>query len=373
MHMFDELERTDKEIADAIAGELDRQDSHIELIASENWVSKAVMAAMGSILTNKYAEGYPGKRYYGGCQCVDVVESLAIERAKELFGCDYANVQPHSGAQANLAAFFAMLEPGDKILGMNLDHGGHLTHGSPVNLSGKYFRIVSYGVGEDGFIDYETVRETAQKERPKLIIAGASAYARTIDFKKFREIADASGAYLMVDMAHIAGLVAAGLHPSPIPYADVVTTTTHKTLRGPRGGMILWNKAAAEKFSFDKAIFPGTQGGPLEHVIAGKAVCFKEALAPEFKEYQSQILKNAQALCTGLLERGVQIVSGGTDNHLMLVDLSHEEVTGKELERRLDAAHITCNKNTIPNDPRSPFVTSGVRLGTPAVTTRGMK
>lgn len=371
--MFDELERTDKEIADAIAGELDRQDSHIELIASENWVSKAVMAAMGSILTNKYAEGYPGKRYYGGCQCVDVVESLAIERAKELFGCDYANVQPHSGAQANLAAFFAMLEPGDKILGMNLDHGGHLTHGSPVNLSGKYFRIVSYGVGEDGFIDYETVRETAQKERPKLIIAGASAYARTIDFKKFREIADASGAYLMVDMAHIAGLVAAGLHPSPIPYADVVTTTTHKTLRGPRGGMILWNKAAAEKFSFDKAIFPGTQGGPLEHVIAGKAVCFKEALAPEFKEYQSQILKNAQALCTGLLERGVQIVSGGTDNHLMLVDLSHEEVTGKELERRLDAAHITCNKNTIPNDPRSPFVTSGVRLGTPAVTTRGMK
>ena len=373
MHMFDELERTDKDIADAIAGELDRQDSHIELIASENWVSKAVMAAMGSILTNKYAEGYPGKRYYGGCQCVDVVESLAIERAKELFGCDYANVQPHSGAQANLAAFFAMLEPGDKILGMNLDHGGHLTHGSPVNLSGKYFRIVSYGVGEDGFIDYETVRETAQKERPKLIIAGASAYARTIDFKKFREIADASGAYLMVDMAHIAGLVAAGLHPSPIPYADVVTTTTHKTLRGPRGGMILWNKAAAEKFSFDKAIFPGTQGGPLEHVIAGKAVCFKEALAPEFKEYQSQILKNAQALCTGLLERGVQIVSGGTDNHLMLVDLSHEEVTGKELERRLDAAHITCNKNTIPNDPRSPFVTSGVRLGTPAVTTRGMK
>ena len=271
--MFDELERTDKEIADAIAGELDRQDSHIELIASENWVSKAVMAAMGSILTNKYAEGYPGKRYYGGCQCVDVVESLAIERAKELFGCDYANVQPHSGAQANLAAFFAMLEPGDKILGMNLDHGGHLTHGSPVNLSGKYFRIVSYGVGEDGFIDYEAVRETAQKERPKLIIAGASAYARTIDFKKFREIADASGAYLMVDMAHIAGLVAAGLHPSPIPYADVVTTTTHKTLRGPRGGMILWNKAAAEKFSFDKAIFPGTQGGPLEHVIAGKAVC----------------------------------------------------------------------------------------------------
>lgn len=373
MYTFDDLERGDKEIADAIKEELNRQNSHIELIASENWVSKAVREAMGSILTNKYAEGYPGKRYYGGCQCVDVVESLAIERAKKLFGCDYANVQPHSGAQANLAAFFAMLEPGDKILGMNLDHGGHLTHGSPVNLSGKYFRVVSYGVGEDGCIDYDVVRQTALKERPKLIIAGASAYARTIDFEKFREIADAAGAYLMVDMAHIAGLVAAGLHPSPIPYADVVTTTTHKTLRGPRGGMILWNQAAAGKFNFDKAIFPGTQGGPLEHVIAGKAVCFKEALTSEFRGYQSQILKNAQALCTGLLKRGVQVVSGGTDNHLMLVDLSCEEVTGKELELRLDAAHITCNKNTIPNDPRPPFVTSGVRLGTPAVTTRGMK
>lgn len=373
MYTFDDLERGDKEIADAIKEELNRQNSHIELIASENWVSKAVREAMGSILTNKYAEGYPGKRYYGGCQCVDVVESLAIERAKKLFGCDYANVQPHSGAQANLAAFFAMLEPGDKILGMNLDHGGHLTHGSPVNLSGKYFRVVSYGVGEDGCIDYDVVRQTALKERPKLIIAGASAYARTIDFEKFREIADAAGAYLMVDMAHIAGLVAAGLHSSPIPYADVVTTTTHKTLRGPRGGMILWNQAAAGKFNFDKAIFPGTQGGPLEHVIAGKAVCFKEALTSEFRGYQSQILKNAQALCTGLLKRGVQVVSGGTDNHLMLVDLSREEVTGKELELRLDAAHITCNKNTIPNDPRPPFVTSGVRLGTPAVTTRGMK
>lgn len=373
MYTFDDLERGDKEIADAIKEELNRQNSHIELIASENWVSKAVREAMGSILTNKYAEGYPGKRYYGGCQCVDVVESLAIERAKKLFGCDYANVQPHSGAQANLAAFFAMLEPGDKILGMNLDHGGHLTHGSPVNLSGKYFRVVSYGVEEDGCIDYDVVRQTALKESPKLIIAGASAYARTIDFEKFREIADAAGAYLMVDMAHIAGLVAAGLHPSPIPYADVVTTTTHKTLRGPRGGMILWNQAAAGKFNFDKAIFPGTQGGPLEHVIAGKAVCFKEALTSEFRGYQSQILKNAQALCTGLLKRGVQVVSGGTDNHLMLVDLSREEVTGKELELRLDAAHITCNKNTIPNDPRPPFVTSGVRLGTPAVTTRGMK
>lgn len=373
MHMFDELKRTDKEIADAITGELDRQDSHIELIASENWVSKAVMAAMGSPLTNKYAEGYPAKRYYGGCQCVDVVENLARDRAKELFGCDYANVQPHSGAQANMAVFFALLTPGDKILGMNLDHGGHLTHGSPVNLSGKYFETSFYGVNDRGVIDYDTVREIALANKPKLIIAGASAYARTIDFKRFREIADEAGAYLMVDMAHIAGLVAAGLHPSPIPYADVVTTTTHKTLRGPRGGMILCNQEAAEKFNFNKAIFPGTQGGPLEHVIAGKAVCFREALQPEFKEYQQQVIKNAQALCGGLMARGVKIVSGGTDNHLMLVDLSEEEVTGKELEKRLDEAHITCNKNTIPNDPRSPFVTSGVRLGTPAVTTRGMK
>ena len=372
MYDFDEIKKVDSEIADAIKKEMERQNSHIELIASENWVSKAVMAAMGSPLTNKYAEGYPGRRYYGGCQCIDIVEDLARERAKKLYGCDYANVQPHSGAQANLAAFFAMLTPGDKVLGMNLDHGGHLTHGSPVNLSGKYFEIVSYGVNDDGFIDYDKVREIALKERPKLIIAGASAYARTIDFKSFREIADEAGAYLMVDMAHIAGLVAAGLHPSPIPYAHVTTTTTHKTLRGPRGGMMLWNQEAQEMFNFDKAIFPGTQGGPLEHVIAAKAVCFKEALEPEFKEYQQQILKNAQALCKGLMQRGVKIVSGGTDNHLMLVDLSKEEVTGKELEKRLDDAHITCNKNTIPNEPRSPFVTSGIRLGTPAVTTRGM-
>ncbi len=373
MYTFDEIEKTDIEIADAIKEEMERQNSHIELIASENWVSKAVMAAMGSILTNKYAEGYPGKRYYGGCQCVDKVETLAIERAKKLFGCDYANVQPHSGAQANLAAFFAMIKPGDKILGMNLDHGGHLTHGSPVNISGKYFDNIFYGVGKDGLIDYEQVREIALKERPKLIIAGASAYARTIDFKRFREIADEAGAYLLVDMAHIAGLVAAGLHPSPIPYADVTTTTTHKTLRGPRGGMILCNQEAADKFNFNKAVFPGIQGGPLEHVIAGKAVCFQEALSPEFRKYQQQIIKNAKALCKGLMDRGAKIVSNGTDNHLMLLDLSGEEVTGKELERRLDEAHITCNKNTIPNDPRSPFVTSGVRLGTPAVTTRGMK
>ena len=372
MYDFDEIKKVDSEIADAIKKEMERQNSHIELIASENWVSKAVMAAMGSPLTNKYAEGYPGRRYYGGCQCIDIVEDLARERAKKLYGCDYANVQPHSGAQANLAAFFAMLTPGDKVLGMNLDHGGHLTHGSPVNLSGKYFEIVSYGVNNDGFIDYDKVREIALKERPKLIIAGASAYARTIDFKRFREIADEAGAYLMVDMAHIAGLVAAGLHPSPIPSAPVTTTTTHKTLRGPRGGMMLWNQEAQEMFNFNKAIFPGTQGGPLEHVIAAKAVCFKEALEPEFKEYQQQILKNAQALCKGLMQRGVKIVSGGTDNHLMLVDLSKEEVTGKELEKRLDDAHITCNKTTIPNEPRSPFVTSGIRLGTPAVTTRGM-
>ena len=304
---------------------------------------------------------------------MDVVEDLARERAKKLFGCDYANVQPHSGAQANLAVFFAMLEPGDKVMGMNLDHGGHLTHGSPVNISGKYFNVVSYGVNDEGVIDYDKVREIAVKEKPKMIIAGASAYARIIDFKKFREIADEVGAYLMVDMAHIAGLVAAGLHPSPIPYADVVTTTTHKTLRGPRGGLILANEEAANKFNFNKAVFPGIQGGPLEHVIAGKAVCFKEALEPEFAEYQKQIIKNAQALSKGLMDRGVKIVSGGTDNHLMLIDLRGEDVTGKELEKRLDAAHITCNKNTVPNDPRSPFVTSGVRLGTPAVTTRGLK
>ena len=373
MYAFDEIKKADSEIADAIQAEMERQNSHLELIASENWVSKAVMAAMGSPLTNKYAEGYPGKRYYGGCQCVDVVEDLARERAKKLFGCDYANIQPHSGAQANLAVFFAMLEPGDKVMGMNLDHGGHLTHGSPVNISGKYFNVVSYGVNDEGVIDYDKVREIAVKEKPKMIIAGASAYARIIDFKKFREIADEVGAYLMVDMAHIAGLVAAGLHPSPIPYADVTTTTTHKTLRGPRGGLILCNQEAADKFNFNKAVFPGIQGGPLEHVIAGKAVCFKEALEPEFAEYQKQIIKNAQALSKGLIGRGVKIISGGTDNHLMLIDLRGEEVTGKELEKRLDAAHITCNKNTVPNDPRSPFVTSGVRLGTPAVTTRGLK
>ena len=372
MYSFDEIKNVDSEVADAIQGEMNRQNSHIELIASENWVSKAVMAAMGSPLTNKYSEGYPGRRYYGGCQCIDIVENLARDRAKELFGCEYANVQPHSGAQANLAVFFAMLEPGDKVLGMNLDHGGHLTHGSPVNISGKYFQIVSYGVNDQGVIDYDEVRKIALRERPRLIIVGASAYARTIDFKKFREIADEAGAYLMVDMAHIAGLVAAGLHPSPIPYADVTTTTTHKTLRGPRGGMILCNQGAAEKFNFNKALFPGIQGGPLEHVIAAKAVCLKEALQPEFKEYQRQILKNAKALSEGLMKRGVKIVSGGTDNHLMLVDLSGLDVTGKELEKRLDDAHITCNKNTIPNDPRSPFVTSGVRLGTPAVTSRGM-
>ena len=373
MYSLDEVKKVDPEIADAIVAEQERQNSHIELIASENWVSKAVMAAMGSPLTNKYAEGYPGKRYYGGCECVDVVENLAIERAIELFGCDYANVQPHSGAQANLAVQFAVLNPGDTIMGMNLDHGGHLTHGSPVNISGKYFKVVPYGVDDNGFLDYDRMRELALECKPKMIIAGASAYARTIDFKKFREVADEVGAVLMVDMAHIAGLVAAGLHPSPIPYADVVTTTTHKTLRGPRGGMILANKEAAEKYNFNKAIFPGIQGGPLMHVIAGKAVCFKEALSDDFKVYQQQIINNAQALCKGLIDRGIKIVSGGTDNHLMLVDLTTYDLTGKAVEKMLDEAHITCNKNTIPNDPKSPFVTSGVRLGTPAVTSRGMK
>ena len=373
MYDFDEIKTTDPEIADVIKAEMERQNSHIELIASENWVSKAVMAAMGSPLTNKYAEGYPGKRYYGGCQCVDVAENLARERAKELFGCEYVNVQPHSGAQANMAVFFAILQPGDTYMGMNLDHGGHLTHGSPVNMSGKYFHVVPYGVNDEGVIDYDKVLEIAKECKPKMIVAGASAYARTIDFKRFREIADEVGAYLMVDMAHIAGLVAAGLHPSPIPYAHVTTTTTHKTLRGPRGGMILSSNEMNEKFNFNKAVFPGIQGGPLMHVIAAKAVCFKEALQPEFKEYQKQILKNAKALCNGLKSRGVKIVSGDTDNHLMLVDLTEKNISGKELEKRLDDAYVTCNKNTIPNDPRSPFVTSGVRLGTPAVTTRGMK
>ncbi len=372
MYSLDEVRKVDPQIADAIVAEQERQNSHIELIASENWVSEAVMAAMGSPLTNKYAEGYPGKRYYGGCECVDVVETLAIERAKELFGCEYANVQPHSGAQANMAVMFAVCKPGDTIMGMNLDHGGHLTHGSPVNMSGKYFHIVPYGVNDEGFIDYDKLREIALEARPRMIIAGASAYARTIDFKKFREVADEVGAVLMVDMAHIAGLVAAGLHPSPIPYADVTTTTTHKTLRGPRGGLILCSNAVNEKYNFNKAIFPGIQGGPLMHVIAAKAVCFKEALGEEFKAYQQGIIDNAQALCKGLLARGIRIVSGGTDNHLMLVDLTNFGLTGKAVEKLLDAAHITCNKNTIPNDPQSPFVTSGIRLGTPAVTSRGM-
>lgn len=373
MYSLEEVRAVDPEIADSIVREEERQNSHIELIASENWVTKAVMAAMGSPLTNKYAEGYPGKRYYGGCQCVDEVENLAMERAKKIFGCTYANVQPHSGAQANMAVFLAMLEAGDTVMGMNLAHGGHLTHGSPANFSGIYFNIVPYGVNDDGVIDYDKVREIALECKPKLIVAGASAYARTIDFKKFREIADEAGAYLMVDMAHIAGLVAAGLHPSPMPYADVVTTTTHKTLRGPRGGMILCRDAElAKKFKFNKAVFPGTQGGPLMHVIAAKAVCLKEALAPSFKVYQQNILDNAQALCKGLMERGIGIVSGGTDNHLMLIDLTGFGLTGKEVEARLDLAHITANKNTIPNDPQKPTVTSGIRLGTPAVTSRGM-
>ena len=373
MYTLEDIKVVDPEIASAITDEFDRQNSHIELIASENWVSPAVMSAMGSVLTNKYAEGYPGKRYYGGCDVVDVVEDLARERAKKLFGCDYANVQPHSGAQANMAVQFAVLKPGDTVMGMNLDHGGHLTHGSPVNFSGTYFNIVPYGVNDEGFIDYDKVREIALECKPKMIIAGASAYARTIDFKKFREIADEVGAFLMVDMAHIAGLVAAGLHPSPIPYADVVTTTTHKTLRGPRGGMILCNQEVADKYNFNKAIFPGIQGGPLMHVIAAKAVCFQEALQPEFKAYQEQVVKNAQALCKGLQNRGIKIVSDGTDNHLMLVDLTPFDLTGKAIEKLLDAAHITANKNTIPNDPKSPFVTSGIRLGTPAATSRGLK
>ena len=373
MYSFEEVNSFDPEIASAILDEQKRQNSHIELIASENWVSKAVMAAMGSPLTNKSAEGYPGKRYYGGCECVDVVEQLAIDRAKELFGCDYANVQPHSGAQANLAVQFAICNPGDTIMGMNLNHGGHLTHGSPVNISGKYFKIVPYGVNEEGFIDYDELRKIAIESKPKMIIAGASAYARKIDFKKFREVADEVGAVLMVDMAHIAGLVAAGVHESPMQYADVVTTTTHKTLRGPRGGLILCNQEAADKYNFNKAIFPGIQGGPLMHVIAAKAVCFKEALTAEFVTYQQQVAKNAQALCKGLMDRGIKIVSNGTDNHLMLMDLTNYNLTGKAVEKLLDAAHITANKNTIPNDPQSPFVTSGIRLGTPAITTRGLK
>ena len=361
----------DKEVGEAIELECARQRRNLELIASENIVSEPVMMAMGTVLTNKYAEGYPGKRYYGGCEDVDIVENIAIERARKLFGCDYANVQPHSGAQANMAAFVAMVQPGDTVMGMNLNHGGHLTHGSPVNFSGLYFNIVPYGVNDEGFIDYDEMERIAVENKPKLIIAGASAYGRTIDFKRFREVADKVGAYLMVDMAHIAGLVAAGLHPSPIPYADVVTTTTHKTLRGPRGGMILANKEAAEKFNFNKAIFPGTQGGPLEHVIAGKAVCFGEALKPEFKVYQ--VVKNAKALAAALVKQGFNILTGGTDNHLMLIDLRGMEVTGKELQNRCDEVYLTLNKNAVPNDPRSPFVTSGVRVGTPAVTSRGLK
>lgn len=373
MYSFDEILKTDPEIAQAITKEVDRQNSHIELIASENWVSKAVMAAMGSPLTNKYAEGYPGKRYYGGCECVDEVETLAIERAKKLFGCTYANVQPHSGAQANMAVFFAMLKPGDTVMGMNLAHGGHLSHGSPANFSGAYFHVVPYGVNDEGYIDYDEVRRIALEAKPKLIVAGASAYARVLDFKRFREIADEVGAYLMVDIAHIAGLVAAGIHPSPIPYAHVTTTTTHKTLRGPRGGLILSSEEIAKQFNFNKAIFPGTQGGPLMHVIAAKAVCFQEALQPEYVEYQKQIVKNCKALADGLTRRGIKLVSGGTDNHLMLVDLRGTGITGKAMEKLLDEANITCNKNAIPNDPESPFVTSGVRLGTAAVTSRGMK
>ena len=368
---FEEVEKYDPELAQAMSDELTRQRTHIELIASENLVSKAVMAAMGSVLTNKYAEGYPEKRYYGGCEYVDVVEELARERAKKLFGCEYVNVQPHSGAQANMAVFFAVLNPGDTFMGMSLDMGGHLTHGSPVNFSGKYFNCVPYGVNSDGYIDYDEVERIAKECKPKLIVAGASAYARKIDFKRFREIADEVGAYLMVDMAHIAGLVAAGYHESPIPYAHVTTTTTHKTLRGPRGGMILSSKEFAEEHKLNKALFPGIQGGPLMHVIAAKAVCFKEALDPAFKEYGKNIIDNAQALANGLIKRGIKIVSGGTDNHLMLVDLADKGLTGKEVEKWLDAAHITCNKNTIPDDPQSPFVTSGIRLGTAAVTTRG--
>ena len=371
--VMDFIEGYDKEIGEAIKAECGRQRRNLELIASENIVSEPVMAAMGTVLTNKYAEGYSGKRYYGGCEFVDVVETIALERAKKLFGCDYVNVQPHSGAQANMAVFVAMLKPGDTVMGMNLDHGGHLTHGSPVNFSGLYFNIVPYGVNEDGYIDYDKLEETAVASKPKLIIAGASAYCRTIDFKRFREVADKVGAYLMVDMAHIAGLVAAGVHPSPIPYADVVTTTTHKTLRGPRGGMILANQAAADKFNFNKAIFPGIQGGPLEHVIAAKAVCFGEALRPEFKAYQEQVVKNAAALAAALKRQGFNILTGGTDNHLMLVDLRGMDVSGKELQNRCDQVYITLNKNTVPNDPRSPFVTSGVRIGTPAVTSRGLK
>ena len=368
------LKGIDPDVADAMDKELARQKRNLELIASENIVSPAVMAAMGSVLTNKYAEGYPGKRYYGGCEDVDIVENIAIERACKLFGAKYANVQAHSGAQANTAVYFALLNPGDTVMGMSLAHGGHLTHGSPVNISGKYFNFVPYGLDEEtGRLNYDNILALAKEHKPKMIVAGASAYPRAIDFEKLSAIAKEVGAYLMVDMAHIAGLVAAGLHPSPVPYADVVTTTTHKTLRGPRGGMILCSDEVNKKYNFNKAIFPGTQGGPLMHVIAAKAVCFEEALKPEFKTYQEQIIKNAQALCKGLQKRDVKIVSGGTDNHLMLVDLTPYDLTGKVVEKLLDSAHITANKNTIPNDPQKPFVTSGIRLGTPAATSRGLK
>lgn len=373
MYTIDDIRNEDPEVAQAICEEYDRQASHIELIASENWVSPAVMSAMGSILTNKYAEGYPGHRYYGGCEKVDIIEDLARDRAKKLFGSEYANVQPHSGAQANMAVEYAVCEPGDTIMGMSLDHGGHLTHGSPANFSGHYFHIVPYGVNDQGFIDYDQVEAIAKECKPKMIIAGASAYARAIDFKMFADIAHEVGAVLMVDMAHIAGLVATGYHQSPVPYADIVTTTTHKTLRGPRGGLILATEEASKKYKLNKAVFPGIQGGPLMHVIAAKAVCFKEAMTPEFKEYAHQIILNAQSLSKGLMSRGVDIVSGGTDNHLMLVDLINKDLTGKEVEAWLDEAHITANKNTVPNDPKSPFVTSGIRLGTPAATTRGLK
>ena len=372
MYTWEDIHNVDPEVADLIQKEFNRQNSHIELIASENWASKAVMSAMGSVLTNKYAEGYPGHRYYGGCEFVDGIEDLARNRAMELFGCTYANVQPHSGAQANFAVFYALLQPGDTVMGMSLDEGGHLTHGSPANVSGNYFKAVPYGVDENGFLDYDACERIAKECKPKLIVAGASAYCRTIDFKRMREIADSVGAYLMVDMAHIAGLVATGYHPSPIPFAHVVTTTTHKTLRGPRGGMILSSAEFAKEHKLNKAVFPGTQGGPQMHSIAGKAVMLKEDLSPEYKEYARRVVENAQALCSGLISRGVKIVSGGTDNHLMLVDLKDSELTGKEIEARLDSANITANKNTVPRDPRSPFVTSGIRLGTPAVTTRGM-
>ncbi|SHI55906.1 serine hydroxymethyltransferase [Parasporobacterium paucivorans] len=373
MYSFNDIEKFDPEIAEAIRLEIGRQKSHIELIASENLVSNAVMAAMGSPLTNKYAEGYPGSRYYGGCEYVDIAENLAIDRVKKLFGCEYANVQPHSGAQANMAAFYAIVSPGDSVLGMSLAHGGHLSHGSKVNISGKYFHSFTYGVNEDGYIDYDEVLRLAKECKPKLIVCGASAYAREIDFKRFREIADETGAYLMADIAHVAGLVAGGVHMSPIPYAHVTTSTTHKTLRGPRGGMILSSAENAEKFNFNKAVFPGIQGGPLMHVIAAKAVCFKEALQDDFKVYAQDVVKNASALADGLIQRGFEIFSGGTDNHLMLVDLRNLGVTGKDCEKMLDEANITCNKNSIPNDTTPASITSGIRLGTPAVTTRGMK